>query len=194
MNEVLETSEEELIRSQLKDIREQQRPYVSVIVATRNEEKHIGKLLDSLVEQTYPRSGFEVIIIDGLSKDRTLQVVDKYKDRLNMRVLENPRIRSVYAFNRGLDEAKGDLFMVVNAHSVLDRNFIEEDINAYSQIRQNEPRLAGVGGICINKSENAFGKIIAFIYDSFFSGASSCRYNRKPHFLTLLSLACLTKR
>jgi glycosyltransferase involved in cell wall biosynthesis len=181
LNKVLVTPEESQ-RNQFPNGREQQRPFVSVIVATRNEEKHIGALLDSFANQTYPKNHFEVIIVDGMSKDRTLEIVEEYKDRLNIRVFENPRLRSTFAFNKGLDEAKGDLFMIVNGHSVLESGFIEEDINTFFQIRQNEPRLAGVGGIYINRSANVFGKIVALMYDSFFSGARSCRYCTKSHF------------
>lgn len=162
--------------------KEHQKPFISVIVATRNEEKYIGKLLGSLVNQTYPKDKFEVIVVDGMSEDMTLKIAEKYKDRLNLRVFKNAKIRSTYAFNKGIDEAKGDLFMIVGAHSVLCENFIEEDVNTFFRVREKEPKLAGVGGTVINKYENTFGKIVGLMYNSFFSGARSCRYIRKPHF------------
>ena len=161
---------------------EQERPFLSVIIATRNEEKHIGKLLDSLVNQTYPKDCFEVLLVDGLSKDGTLKIVDMYKDRLSLRVFTNPRLKSTFAFNKGIDEAKGELFMVVNAHSTLREDFIEEDVNTFLRIRKKEPRLAGVGGIYINENNSAFGKLVGLLYYSSLSGARSCRYNMKPHF------------
>lgn len=157
-------------------------PFVSVVVATRNEEEHIGELLDSLVEQTYPKNGFEVIVVDGLSKDRTLKVVEQYKECLNIRAFENPRIRSVYAFNKGLDEAKGELLMMVSAHGVLSPSFMERDVNTFLRVRRQEPKLAGVGCVLENKSENFFSKIVGLIYSSFFSGARMSRYAKKPHF------------
>jgi glycosyltransferase involved in cell wall biosynthesis len=183
LNKVLETPEEESKRSQFTDRKEQQKPFVSVIVATRNEEKHIGKLLHSLIGQTYPKDRFEVIIVDGMSEDGTMQVIEEHKDpRLNSRVFENPRIRSTYAFNRGLDEAKGDLFIIASAHSVLNIDFIEKGVDTFLRMRRREPKLAGVGGILENKFENAFGKIVGLISCSFFSGARTCRYVGRPHF------------
>ena len=83
-------------------------PFISVIIATRNEEHYIGELLNSLVNQTYPKNRFEVIVIDGLSTDATLEVVEDYRDTLDLRVLPNNRIRSTFAFNMGIDEAKGE--------------------------------------------------------------------------------------
>jgi len=164
------------------DKKKQGYPFVSVIVATRNEEKHIGRLLDSLVDQTYPKDRFEVLIFDGMSQDSTLKIVEKYKSRLNLRIFTNPKIRHVFAFNKGIDEAQGDLFMIVNAHSSLKKDFIEEDVRTFLRVREMEPKLAGVGGIYINVYENTFGKLVSLMYYSPFSGARSCRYKRKPHF------------
>lgn len=134
------------------------------------------------MNQTYPRDRFEVLIVDGISQDRTLQLVEGYKDHLNLRSFNNPKIRSTFAFNKGIDEAKGDLFMVVSAHSILSEDFIEEDVKTFLRIRKEEHQLAGVGGVCINEYENTFGKLVGLMYYSPFSGARSCRYNRKQHF------------
>jgi len=159
-----------------------QKPFVSLIIATKNEEKCIGKLLDSLVEQTYPKERFEILIFDGLSEDRTLEAIDKYKDKLNFGIYKNSKFFQVCAWNEGIDKTKANLFMIVNAHSTLSKDFIEKDINTFFSVREQEPHLAGVGGIYINTYENTFGKIVGLLYLSFFSGASSPRWKRKPHF------------
>ena len=172
----------------------EQKPFISVIVATRNGERYIGKILDSLVNQTYPKDRFEVIVVDGVSEDMTLKIVEKYKDHLNLRVFKNEKIRSTYAFNRGIEKAKGDFFMIVSAHGVLCKNFIEKDINTFFRVHEKEPKLAGVGGTVINKPENTFGKIVGLMYDSFFSGAKSCRYIRKPHFSDSVSSGVYDKK
>jgi GT2 family glycosyltransferase len=117
-----------------------------------------------------------------MSQDATLQVVERYRDHLNLRVFENPKVRSTFAFYKGIDEAKGDLFMVVSGHSILKEDFVEEDVNTFVRVQKEEPKLAGVGGICENVYENTFGKIIGLMYYSSLSGARSCRYSRKPHF------------
>jgi len=159
-----------------------QKPFVSLIIATKNEEKFIGNLLDSLVEQTYPKDRFEILIFDGLSEDRTLEVINKYRNKLNFRIYKNPKIFQVYAWNEGIDKAKANLFMILNAHSTLSKDFIERDINTFFNVHEQEPMLAGVGGIFINDYGNIFGKIVGLLYYSFFSGASSVRWKQKPHF------------
>jgi glycosyltransferase involved in cell wall biosynthesis len=173
---------------------EQEYPFVSVIIAARNEEKYIGKLLDSLVNQTYPKDKFEVLIFDGMSQDRTLQIAERYKSLLNLRIFVNPKIRQVFAFNRGIEEAKGELFLIVNAHSFLKEDFIEEDVRTFLKIRNIEPKLAGVGGIYINVYENLLSKIIGLMYYSSFSGAGSYRYKREPHFSDSVIFGVFDKR
>jgi glycosyltransferase involved in cell wall biosynthesis len=73
-----------------------------VIIAARNEERHIGQLLDSLVNQTYPKDKFEVLVFDGMSQDSTLQILEKYKAYLDLKIFKNPKIRQVFAFNEGI--------------------------------------------------------------------------------------------
>ena len=50
-------------------------PVVSVIVLYRNEEKFIGKCLDSIIDNDYPKDKLEVLVIDGMSGDRAREVV-----------------------------------------------------------------------------------------------------------------------
>ncbi len=51
---------------------------VSVVIAARNEQGTIGRLLEDLVHQTYPRDKYEVIVVDDDSADRTAEIVQSY--------------------------------------------------------------------------------------------------------------------
>jgi glycosyltransferase involved in cell wall biosynthesis len=59
----------------------------SVVIPTWNIESKIARTMDSLVNQTY--KNFEVIISDDGSKDKTVEVVKKYANKLNLVILEN---------------------------------------------------------------------------------------------------------
>src|SRR5699024_11216160 len=55
------------------------RQKVSIIVAARNEEENIGRLLDCLVAQVYPKELLEIIVVDDHSIDGTADIVCQYK-------------------------------------------------------------------------------------------------------------------
>lgn len=59
---------------------------ISVIIPTYNEERNIERCLRSLEKQTIPRSQFEVIVVDGQSKDRTVEIAGRYADRVIQQV------------------------------------------------------------------------------------------------------------
>ena len=53
------------------------RPFVSIIVPCRNEERYIGACLDSILAGDYPRDRLEVLVVDGLSDDRTREILGR---------------------------------------------------------------------------------------------------------------------
>lgn len=148
----------------------------------RNEELHISECLESLSRQTYPKDRFEVLVIDGLSEDKTLEIVGRFEGRLNLRVLQNPKVKHVYAFNQGIREARGDYFVLVSGHSFVEKDFIEKSVESFFLVRQKEPRVAAVGGRIEKVYENSLAKLVSLIYSSPFSGGSSFWYSREPHF------------
>jgi glycosyltransferase involved in cell wall biosynthesis len=54
---------------------------ISVIIPARNEEKNLPELLESLKNQTYKKK-FEIIVVDGKSKDRTREIAKSYGCRV----------------------------------------------------------------------------------------------------------------
>ena len=51
---------------------------LSVIVPIYQEEKYISKCIDSMLSQDYPKDDLEIILVDGMSKDRTREIVATY--------------------------------------------------------------------------------------------------------------------
>ena len=58
-------------------------PFVSIVIPARNEEKFIGKCIESILNGTYPKDKLEILVVDGMSEDRTEEIVDRYKKRIS---------------------------------------------------------------------------------------------------------------
>lgn len=55
---------------------------ISVIITTKNEEKNIGKCLESVLAQTYPAGNIEIIVVDNGSTDKTKEIAIKYTEKV----------------------------------------------------------------------------------------------------------------
>lgn len=85
---------------------------VSIITITYNAEKFLEKTILSVLGQTYPH--IEYIIIDGGSKDHTLDIIKRHQDRIAQWISEPDK--GIYdAMNKGLARAKGDYVWFMNA-------------------------------------------------------------------------------
>lgn len=85
---------------------------VSVVTVTYNCEEAIESTIESVLAQTY--SNIEFLIIDGGSTDRTLDVIQSYKDRIDYFVSEKDR--GIFdAMNKGIKAATGDWIIFMNA-------------------------------------------------------------------------------
>lgn len=99
---------------------------ISIIMPVLNEEPHIEKVVTSLLQQELPDFELEVLLIDGMSTDRTREIIEAMaaKDsRIHLHV--NKRRKTPFAFNIGLREARGDLICIMGAHTVYDKDYIK---------------------------------------------------------------------
>lgn len=94
----------------------------SIVIPTLNEEKYIIKLLQSLVDQTF--RDFEVIICDGHSKDKTLEVISKYKTKLKITLLQSQRRGAALQRNMAAAKAKFEHLIFLDADTQLEPEFL----------------------------------------------------------------------
>lgn len=89
-------------------------PFVSVIVPIYNGADGVAGLLDALNVQDYPKTSFEVLVVDNGSSDDTIARVEQFAaahPSLSLRVLKEHERRGSYAArNKGVSEAKGEVF------------------------------------------------------------------------------------
>lgn len=87
-------------------------PKFSIITVTYNAGAVLEDTIQSVITQTY--KNIEYIIVDGGSKDRTLQIVDQYKEHIH-KVISEPDKGLYDAMNKGIKLATGDYLCFLNA-------------------------------------------------------------------------------
>lgn len=91
-------------------------PKITIVTISYNSVSEIEDTILSVINQNYANK--EYIIIDGASKDGTMQVVDKYRDNIDVIISEPDKGRSD-AFNKGIAKSTGDYIVMINAGDML---------------------------------------------------------------------------
>lgn len=96
-------------------------PLVSVIITTKNEEKHIADCLDSVKNQSYPRESIEIIVVDNNSTDKTKNIASHYTRFVYTKGPERSAQR-----NYGARKCRGKYYLYLDADMILSDHVIEE--------------------------------------------------------------------
>ncbi len=105
-------------------------PKISIITVCFNSEKYLEEAIQSVVNQPYENK--EYLIIDGGSTDGTLEIIRKYRDKIDYFVSEKDKGISD-AFNKGIRAATGDLIGICNSDDILSRDILSKVANAYEE-------------------------------------------------------------
>lgn len=95
--------------------------YVSIVIPTYNEEKHLPVLLKQLQNQDF-NGKYEIIVVDNNSTDKTFQIAKSF----NTRVVKESRQGITYARYRGLLSAKGEIIVQTDADCLVDKNWLSQ--------------------------------------------------------------------
>lgn len=98
---------------------------ISIIVPALNEEKMIGRCLESLTRLAFARDRFEVVVVDNGSRDRTLAIAESFSDRLNMKVLQQAGVRISALRNLGASAASGDILAFLDADCLAAEDWLD---------------------------------------------------------------------
>lgn len=94
-------------------------PFVSVVVAARNEAENMHQLLRALTRQSYPSDKYEIIIVDDQSEDTTAHIVSAFADE-RVRLVQTSNRHHVIshkknAVNLGIHKAQGEIILLTDA-------------------------------------------------------------------------------
>jgi glycosyltransferase involved in cell wall biosynthesis len=136
-------------------------PTVSVIIPMRNEEKYIGRCLDSILRNNFPRNRYEILIADGESRDRSREVVLQRAGRFsNIRLLDNPKRIVPTGLNEAIRQARGRYIIRMDAHSEYPPDYIE---NCVAELERTGAANVGGRWITLPGANGTTAKTIALI-------------------------------
>ena len=130
---------------------------ISVICPIYNEEKYIGKCIESIMQQDYPKEDMEVLFVDGMSTDKTRSIISEYLPRCPyLRIIDNPHRIVPYAMNKGIEESKGDVIIRIDAHTSYERNYFSALVSRLYELDADD-----VGAVCKTDVLNKTPKTLA---------------------------------
>lgn len=136
---------------------------VSITIPCRNEELYIEKCVVSLLENSYPNKLITIYVCDGLSDDKTRDIVKKISEKHdNVLLLDNKKKTTPYALNIGLKKSRADIKIILGAHSEVDKDFIKESVHTF----ERDEEIGCVGGVLENIYENSISEIIGIAMSS----------------------------
>lgn len=127
----------------------------SLVITIKNEEKTLSALLISILNQSLLPG--EVIIVDGGSQDKSLQIIRRFKKNhlhLSVQLIVNPGNRSV-GRNRGIYLAKGEIILVTDAGCILDKNWVLNMVKSF-----HDKTVDVVAGYYKGKADTLFEKCL----------------------------------
>lgn len=144
---------------------------ISVICPIYNEERRIEACIQSIVNQDYPHDEMEVLFVDGMSTDRTRDIVMEYGRQYPfIRLLDNPMHTAPVALNTGIRAAQGDIIVRLDAHSKYPADYFSVLVN---KLRNSD--ADNVGGVCntLPAKETSVCRAIAHAMSSSFGMGNS---------------------
>ncbi|MHB9159985.1 MAG: glycosyltransferase family 2 protein [Nitrosotalea sp.] len=113
-------------------------PRVSIIVPAYNEEKVIERTIQALIDTKYPDK--EIIVVDDGSKDKTWDIVDKYKK--HVKALQKTNGGKASAINFGLAYSTGEIIVIVDADTIIGHDSLMHLVAGFSM----DKNVAAVAG------------------------------------------------
>ncbi len=133
-------------------------PIISVIIPSFNQGEFIEETIMSLIRQNYPN--LEIIVIDGGSKDQTVNIIKKYETHITYWVSEEDSGQSE-AINKGFNRATGDIMTWLNS----DDYYEQETLQKVAAEFVSTPYLSILHGKSILFGQSVKEKVIGLEYD-----------------------------
>jgi succinoglycan biosynthesis protein ExoA len=165
---------------------------VSFVMPVRNEEEYIRASLQSLVEQSYPASECEIIVVDGRSSDRTREIVEEIRERNpQVRCMDNPAGIVPTGMNIGIRAVRGEVVIRADGHNVYPRDYAA---NCVKYLEETGADNVGGPWVTVAADESLNARLVAAILSSPFGvGDSKFRTSSEEGFVDTVPFGAFRK-
>lgn len=148
-------------------------PKVSIVTVTYNSESYLRTCIESVINQSYPK--IEFIIVDGNSKDNSVQIVRSYGDKIQKFVSEPDK--GIYdAMNKGVGMATGDIVGILNSDDLYLNDSVVEKI-----VQLFDSSTDALYGDLVYTQQDDISKIVRYWKSGSFSPGKMKRGWMPPH-------------
>jgi len=130
-------------------------PFFSIVVPLLNEGPYIEGLVRSLLDLDYPDERYEIIMVDGGSTDRTLEILERVDTGRRIRVLKNPGRTAPAALNVAIAGAGGEIITRVDAHSRVAPDYLRRIVAVMEETGESV-----VGGPVMMEADTPFRRAL----------------------------------
>jgi len=122
-------------------------PLVTIILPCREEQDFIEGCLTSILKNRYPRECLEILVVDGMSRDRTREIVYRIaKLEPCVKLVDNPKGVVPAALNLGIEKARGEVVMRMDAHVEYPPDYVPRLVEWLQRTGADN-----VGGCCVTR-------------------------------------------
>jgi len=147
---------------------------ITIVIPCRNEKRHIGVFLDSVLRQSFDRDWeVEILVADGMSDDGTREILREYMLKApSVQMIDNPgRIVST-GLNAAIAASTGDVIVRMDAHTVYATDYVRQCVSVLRQTGADN-----VGGPWIARGTGYIGRAIAAAFQSPFCAGGGKSHN-----------------
>ena len=165
-------------------------PIVSIVIPMLNEVDAIERCIHSILDQDYPIDKLEIVVVDGMSKDGSREKVAALSQLYpNIKLYDNEKKRTPVALNIGARKAKGDVVIILGAHTRINNCFVSYNIKY-----MNEMNVKCTGGTQKNVGDTYLQRAAGYGMGSVFGMPSApYRFFPKKRFVDTVVYAAYSK-
>ncbi|MCA9478102.1 MAG: glycosyltransferase family 2 protein [Nanoarchaeota archaeon] len=145
-------------------------PPVTVLVPAYNERKHLDSCLKAIIANKYQE--MELIIIDDGSTDSTPRIIEKFTTRYPfISSIKGDHQGKSAALNKGLQKAKHDIIISIDADTMIEKDFLSEIVKPFS-----DARVGATNGMCFAQKPRKvieWFQSVEYLYNNFIRSSFS---------------------